>query len=379
MAAGIRAMAAGGDAARHALGGMIRTRWAPEQFAFTDSGTSALALALSIAARLDRSPVALPAYGCYDLATAVDAAGVPFTLYDLDPLSLAPEPASVRQAVERGARTVVVVHLYGIPVDMGAVRAAAGPGALLIEDAAQGAGIQCGGRPAGAFGDLGILSFGRGKGMTGGRGGALLLNRADLGGLFNAVVGAIGEGGRGAPGDLARLAAQWLLARPWLYAIPAALPWLGLGETLYRSPHPRRGIASLSAGVVEQTLRLVRHEADSRRRTAALLTDRLRGVRGVTPVGRVPAGLDAGWLRYPVLLAAGRGRDAARLRRHGVYAGYPEPLSRLPGFGERAIGAAAVRHGGAERLAAELVTLPVHSFVTGADVERLVLALGGPG
>src|SRR5690606_32072244 len=83
IAAGVRAMALGGELARHALGGVIRTRWAPEQYALTDSGTSALALALSLAARVGHAPVALPAYGCYDLATAVDAAGVPFTLYDL--------------------------------------------------------------------------------------------------------------------------------------------------------------------------------------------------------------------------------------------------------------------------------------------------------
>lgn len=288
MAAGLRAMAVGGDTARHALGGVIRTRWAPEQFVLTDSGTNALALALSMVARRDGTPVALPAYDCYDLATAVDAAGVPFMLYYLDPLTLAPEPALVRDAVKRGARAVVAVHLYGIPVDVDVVRAAAGPAVILIEDAAQGAGIQPGGRPAGAHGDLGVRGFGRRKGMTGGRGGALLLNRADLGGVISDVVAVIGVGGRGTPGDLAGLAAQWLLARPWLYAVPAALPWLGLGETVHRSPHPPAEIASLSAGVVERTLRLVRHEAESRRRTAALLTDRLRGIAGVTLVGRVP-------------------------------------------------------------------------------------------
>ncbi len=32
------------------------------------------------------------------------------------------------------------------------------------------------GRPAGAHGALGVLSFGRGKGVTGGKGGALLVN-----------------------------------------------------------------------------------------------------------------------------------------------------------------------------------------------------------
>ena len=69
----------------------------------------------------------------------------------------------------------MVVHLYGVPADPEPVRAAlAGAGAVLIEDAAQGAGASLRGRPLGGFGDLSVLSFGRGKGNTAGRGGALL-------------------------------------------------------------------------------------------------------------------------------------------------------------------------------------------------------------
>ena len=67
---------------------------------------------------------------------------------------------------------VVVAYLYGIPFDTAPVRAAAGAvGAWLIEDAAQGAGASFRGRALGAFGDLSMLSFGRGKGVTAGRGG----------------------------------------------------------------------------------------------------------------------------------------------------------------------------------------------------------------
>ncbi|HET7599018.1 MAG TPA: hypothetical protein VFK09_01925, partial [Gemmatimonadales bacterium] len=51
----------------------------------TDSGTSALALALRAAVRERPGAVALPAYGCYDIATAADAAEVRFALYDIEP------------------------------------------------------------------------------------------------------------------------------------------------------------------------------------------------------------------------------------------------------------------------------------------------------
>jgi len=81
----------------------------------TDSGTSALRLALSAAADAGRLPVAMPAYSCYDLATAAIGADVPVLLYDLDPLTLEPDEASLTQALEAGARTLVVAHLFGRP------------------------------------------------------------------------------------------------------------------------------------------------------------------------------------------------------------------------------------------------------------------------
>ena len=47
-------------------------------------------------------------------------------------------------------------------------------GLAVVEDAAQGLGATWRGRPLGSFGDVSVLSFGRGKGWTGGVGGALL-------------------------------------------------------------------------------------------------------------------------------------------------------------------------------------------------------------
>ena len=74
------------------------------------------------------------------------------------------------------------------------------------------------------------MSFGRGKGVTGGRGGALLVNPGWRGGSDESP---LLPGIRGVM-EVPALKAQWLLARPWLYRIPASLPFLGLGDTVYR-------------------------------------------------------------------------------------------------------------------------------------------------
>src|SRR6185436_12116325 len=76
----------------------------------------------------------------------------------------------------RGVSAVVVAPLFGYPVDFPAVQSIAdAAGVLVIEDAAQGAGATLNGVRVGALGTVSILSFARGKGTTGGSGGALLV------------------------------------------------------------------------------------------------------------------------------------------------------------------------------------------------------------
>ena len=102
---------------------LLRETYGTPQVALTDSGTSALVLALRIAAG-DGGIVALPAYACVDLAAAARFARVRVCLYDVDPRTLGPDLQSLSAALDRGARTVVVAHLYGFPANVPAVREA---------------------------------------------------------------------------------------------------------------------------------------------------------------------------------------------------------------------------------------------------------------
>jgi perosamine synthetase len=355
----------GGSGARQALDAALRQAYSPRELYLTDSGTSALRLALQAAQAVTNAPVALPAYSCYDVATAADGAGTPFLLYDLDPATLSPDLGSLRGVLEAGARCVVVAHLYGVPADLGAVEALAAEfGALVIEDAAQGSGCEWKGKPAGAHGALGVLSFGRGKGVTGGRGGALLVNDTSL----EAAVSAAWQAStgirtpRGSIRDFLVLKAQWLFGRPSLYWIPASLPFLGLGETTYKAPHPAGGISTLAAGVLTRTLPLVSAEVPLRLGNAARLGAAVTGVGHVRPA----SGWESGWLRYPVVLQ--RTATDVLTDYHagfGVMRGYPQSLSDLEGFGARRLNAADW-FPGARMLAERLVTIPTHRFVRSA-------------
>jgi len=359
--AGVRAALFGDRGARERLAKALGEFHGVTRVVLTDSGTTALRLAMQAAMEQSgRRHVALPAYCCYDLVTALNGAGAGVVLYDVDPDTLGPSWPSLEQALASRPAAVVAAHLYGLPVDMPRVMELADvEGVTVIEDNAQGIGATLHGRPLGTFGHLRILSFGRGKGVTGGKGGALL----------------VGPGWRGpVPGDglpssrgvkeLAALLAQWVLARPSLYRIPASIPALGLGETVYREPSRPRGISEVAAAVAEVSWRTRLPEIEHRRAAASSLLAMAREA-GWNPVRPVP-GANPGWLRVPVTVAnpGPRWRSA----RRGVMPGYPRSLVDLPQLPPPVESPPAP---GARALASKLVTLPTHRFVNVATLAGL--------
>src|SRR6266550_976971 len=166
-----------GDDPRPRLRALLQREYDSRSVVLCGSGTQALTIAIREARRRvdPASPVALPAYSCFDVASAAVGADVRVSFYDLDPDTLGPDLSSLERVFRSGAGTAVIAPLYGLPIDWVPLAALAREyGAILIEDAAQGHGARWDGRPLGTLGDISTLSFGRGKGWTGGNGGALL-------------------------------------------------------------------------------------------------------------------------------------------------------------------------------------------------------------
>lgn len=318
------------------------------------------------------APLALPAYSCYDVATAAVGADVPVILYDLEPRTLTPDLDSLRDAVDDGAVAVVVTHLYGIPVDMDPVlELTRQAGTLLVEDAAQAAGALYRDRPLGGFGDLSVLSFGRGKGTTGCGGGALLANSEKGESLVRRLEGGIYRSGFHGCGQMFGLLAQWLLGRPELYDLPASIPFLELGDTVYREPRFPRGMSALSAGTLNVTLEAAKRERVARQRRARRLRDLVRAERGLRQP-EAPAASTPGYLRLPILAQEElhevlTSKEAVYL---GIMPGYPKQLSELDAMKDRCINGSRSRPG-TQSLIRQLYTLPTHSMVKDCDMNRL--------
>ncbi|HEX6062963.1 MAG TPA: DegT/DnrJ/EryC1/StrS family aminotransferase, partial [Longimicrobiales bacterium] len=110
-------LGAAGLDSRDRVRSLVKDHWLARDVVLTDSGTTALTLAIKAVVPAG-GVVALPAWGCYDLATAAVGAGARVVLYDVEPATLTPDLASLQRALAYGARAVVVAHFYGVPVDM---------------------------------------------------------------------------------------------------------------------------------------------------------------------------------------------------------------------------------------------------------------------
>lgn len=357
-----------GDAAE-GVERLLREHFAATSARLLDSGTSALALSLTIAVEQgSRRVVALPAYGCFDLATAADAAGVDVALYDVDPRTLSADLGSLDRVLASGVAAVVAVHFYGVPANLDEIaKRCSQAGTLLIEDAAQGVGGSLNGKPLGAHGDLSVLSFGRGKGRSAGGGGALLFRSPALEGRAVQLTRALPRAEPAGLTRVLRMLGQDLLSRPGLYGIPARIPALGLGDTPYHAVHPAMRMDADAAALVRAALALEETDTKARSERALQVLQRLPASAALA----LPASGVAGFLRMPVFLQRTSGRGERSSRKLGIEPGYPLALSDLPGFTR-----ASVSDGGpwtgARALASRLVTLPVHSRVSDADLARAV-------
>jgi perosamine synthetase len=355
---------------RRALSELLFRRYRSEHTLLCASGTQALELALRVSLRDSRpgASIALPAYTCYDVATAAVGCNAPISLYDLNPETLAPDLHSVENVLAEGAAVVVIAPLYGIPVPWSPLQALADRyNAVLIEDAAQGHGASWTGKVLGSLGTISILSFGRGKGWTGGGGGAVLMRngaehyvenlpRSRFPAEVSAVLG---------------LVAQWGLGRPSLYRIPRSLPFLRLGETTYHEPRPPTSITRAAAAAALRSRHRSSLETSVRRINAQYVLSRVRAA-AVQPF-HMEGDAAPGYLRLPLRVRRGLSgfKSQQRAGELGIGPGYPSTLAKLAPVAERMRGRQR-SWPGADSLVRELVTIPTHSHVTRADLDDIV-------
>jgi dTDP-4-amino-4,6-dideoxygalactose transaminase len=147
----------------------------------THSCTAALEMSALLADLGPGDEVIMPSYTFTSTANAYALRGAVPVFVDIREDTLNLDETLVEAAITPRTKAIVPVHYAGVAcemdvlLDIGQRR-----GLMVIEDAAQGYGATYRGRPLGALGAMGCLSFHETKNVISGEGGALLINDPGL-------------------------------------------------------------------------------------------------------------------------------------------------------------------------------------------------------
>lgn len=145
------------------------------------NGTAALDTAVTA---LDIGPgdeVILPAFTIISCIGQIIRAGGRPVLVDSEASTWNMDISQIAPKITPRTKAIMVVHIYGLPVDMDPVLdLAERHGLKVIEDAAEMHGQTYKGRPCGSFGDVSTFSFYPNKHLTTGEGGMIVTDRDDL-------------------------------------------------------------------------------------------------------------------------------------------------------------------------------------------------------
>ena len=121
--------------------------------------------------------IILPAFTIISCIAQIVRSGIIPVLVDSDPKTLNMNVTEIESKITSNTKAIMVVHIYGLPVDMDSISAIVNKHKLiLIEDAAEMHGQTFKGLPCGSFGDISTFSFYSNKHITTGEGGMILTN-----------------------------------------------------------------------------------------------------------------------------------------------------------------------------------------------------------
>lgn len=300
------------------------------------NGLDALALLIRAYDFEPGSEIIVPAHTFIATFLAVSANGCVPVPAEPDPRTMLIDPSDVEALITPRTRAIIAVHLYGLLCDMTALTGIARThGLRLIEDAAQAHGAVRDGRAAGGWADAAGFSFYPTKNL-----------------------GALGDGGAVTTDD-AVLAERVRMFRNYGSSAKDVHVLAGVNSRL----------DELQAAVLRAKLPHLEADNARRRQIAARYSRALADTPLELPP---PAGEDHVHHLYVVRTPdRTRLRDALASAGIGTAVHYPTPPHLQPAY--RGLTARPLPI--TERLAAQVVSLPMHPALSDGDVEHIIEVL----
>lgn len=145
------------------------------------NGTAALEVAAQALGIGAGDEVIMPTFTIISCAMAVTKLGAVPVLVDSDIHTWNMKADEIEAKITPKTKAIMIVHLYGLPVDVDAILALAKKYDLkVIEDGAEMHGQTYKGKPCGSFGDISTFSFYPNKHITTGEGGMVVTDDEEL-------------------------------------------------------------------------------------------------------------------------------------------------------------------------------------------------------
>lgn len=145
------------------------------------NGTAALEIATRAVGIAEGDEVIMPTFTIISCGMAVTKLGAIPVLVDTDPVTWNMCVDEIEAKITPKTKAIMMVHLYGLPVEADKILALANKYNLkVIEDAAEMHGQTYKGKPCGSFGDVSIFSFYPNKHVTTGEGGMVVTDNEEI-------------------------------------------------------------------------------------------------------------------------------------------------------------------------------------------------------
>ena len=145
------------------------------------NGTAALEVAIQALGIGKGDEVIMPTFTIISCAMAVTKIGAIPVLVDSDLYTWNMNVEEIESRITEKTKAIMIVHLYGLPVDVNKIITLAEKYNLkIIEDAAEMHGQTYYGKPCGSFGDISTFSFYPNKHITTGEGGMIVTDSKEL-------------------------------------------------------------------------------------------------------------------------------------------------------------------------------------------------------
>ena len=334
------------------------------------SGSLGLEIVLRALGVKPGDEVVIPAFCCTAVVAPILAVGAVPLLADVG-AELNVSAATVEAALSTRTSAIIVPHLFGNPAEMGPIMdLARGRNIHVIDDAAQALGAAIDGHPAGAFGDAGLVSFGREKVCFGLGGGAVLFQNKEL--AIRAADDLLQPPARMAALGNLLSTLVWHGWRRWSQPLRSILSFSARhGPDAPPVPYRKEKMSNLNAAVAFSLMQTLQENINARRARVRAYQELLEGGERVQLIAHRN---ESACLTQVVRVLPRRRNDdpAPRVIEALAGAGYEiqgsyVPIHLLPGYERCRWG----RLSYAEKVWGDLIELPCEPQVRLTHVERI--------